>query len=81
MSIMEAIAFQQLRQQVDMLVEEQAAQAARLAALEAGECATCAQRRAGDAVRQRRSRQRHVADATEPALEPVASADCSPGMP
>ena len=67
MSIKNAMAFQELQRQVavlaplvDQLVEEQAAQAGRLAALEAAECATCAARRADDAARQQRRRERHV---------------------
>jgi len=61
-SIAMAVAFQQLRQKVDMLALEQAEQARRLATLEAAECATCVQRRAADAERQRRLRHRHVTE-------------------
>jgi hypothetical protein len=53
--------------QVDQLIEEQAAQPRQLAALETAECATCAARRAGDAARQQRRRERHVTEALEPA--------------
>jgi hypothetical protein len=72
LSIKEAMAFQELQRQVavlaalvEQLVEEQAAQAGRLAALEGAECATCATRRAGDAARQQRRRERHVTEALQ----------------
>jgi hypothetical protein len=58
MSIREGIVFRELQRQMVVVLEEQAAQARRLAALEAGECSTCAQRRAIDAARQRRRRSR-----------------------
>ena len=77
MSIAEVLAFRELQRQVavlgalvEQLVEEQAEQAGRLAALEAAastECATCTARRAHDAARQRRLRQRHATDAVAPA--------------
>ena len=74
MSIKDAMAFQELQQRVavlaalmEQLIEERAAQAGRLTALEAAECAVCAARRAGDAARQQRRRERHVTEALEPA--------------
>jgi|KBSSwiStaDraftv2_1062776.scaffolds.fasta_scaffold1825746_1 hypothetical protein len=64
MSIAQAIAFEQLQQQVgallaetERLVREQAELAARLAVIEAAEHAIAA-RRANDALRQRRRQQR-----------------------
>ena len=56
-----------LAEQVEQLAREQAAMKQRLNALETGkgECPTCVQRRAADAMRQRRSRQRRVAEAAE----------------
>jgi len=53
----------------------------RVAALEAAECSACAARRALDAARQQRRRDRHVMNAANTALVPVSSADCSAKIP
>jgi hypothetical protein len=71
MNIREAIAFREMQQRLAALeaqVEQMAVEhAARLAVLErpapeAGECPVCAQRRAGDAARQRRLRHRYATE-------------------
>lgn len=69
MSVLEAMAFQQLQRQaaelaaqVAQLTLEQAAMKEQLTALSAGECPVCAQRRAADAARQQRYRSRNGRD-------------------
>jgi hypothetical protein len=66
-NISEGLILRAMQAQLAALALDMTAIQERLATLEAGkgECPTCVQRRAADAMRQRRSRLRHVTEAAE----------------